>query len=110
MIVLWIMLMVVYQRIGWDSLYQSIELATLVFFTAINLLSTSVTIYAIFKIFATAKELASCYNKVKTNTKTMIIHSVLLTLNSVVVVLYVLTFLIFRSSLGFIRSGYMFLI
>jgi hypothetical protein len=48
----------------------------------INFLSLGFTAYAILKIFATAKELARCNNKVQINSKTMIVHSVILTFNS----------------------------
>ncbi len=54
----------------------------------INFLGTCVTIFSIRKILAIAKELASCYNKVKINRKILILHSVLITLNFGAVVTY----------------------
>ncbi len=76
-------------------------------FALLVCLSTMVTIFAIRKIFETAKELTRCYNKAKINKKVLILHSVILIFYCASVVLYVIGFN--YSDLGLFRSGSVFI-
>jgi hypothetical protein len=64
-------------------------------FGGVVVLSTIITMFAICKIFSTAKELTRCHNKVRINKKILTFHSVLLLFYCASVSLYVFGYMFF---------------